>query len=435
LRIAGFAALHNFPAGSIDGNYWGPAITTLKTVLRTPYFFSFHDKDLGHSLVLGEKGSGKTTIVNFLLSEARKFNNRIFYFDSNNSSKAFIEGILGDYHVLTKNINDKEFLQINPFSLPKNEENAAFLANWIKELIVFLKGDVAESETMLIPEIINQALSNQSPTFLTAFDLFSDKTKTPALYEKLKIWGSGKLGYIFGSQNECDWKNQVHGFNLDEIISQKPVLIPVVSYLLQKIDSLIDNSAPAIIIFDDAWELLDNEIIAAKLNDFLQKMRKKNCVVIFISNDKEEIAESKISKIINDNIATQIYLANKEPGQHCKTIFGLSEEELDVLKMMEIEDYNFLLKQRGESVIIDLDLRKSLNQKLKILSSDNFTLTALAEIISHLKEDNPEKKPTAQDWLAPISEVIKTIEKEKRDAEIKAAIEAKKAKAKKLEEE
>jgi len=430
LRIAGFAALHNFPAGAIDGNHWGPAITTLKTVLKTPYFFNFHDKDLGNTLILGPKKSGKTTITNFLIAQAHKFNNKVFYFDYDNSSRAFIEALSGDYHILTKDINNHKFLQMNPFALPKNTENAAFLSDWIKELVTFLKGEVSEEELALIPQVVAQTLDSPTPSFITACDIFSHSA--PALYEKLKIWSNGKLAYIFGSQNESEWRNSVQAFNLSEIANQKPVLIPVVSYLMQRIEASLDGT-PAIVVFDEAWELLDNAVIAPKLKGFLERLRSKNCIVIFTSQNHEEIADSAITKDIKELAATQIYLADKEPGEYCKTIFELSDEEFDILKMMDEKDYNFLLKNRGDSVIIDLDL-SSFGEVLKILSSDAVITTAIEEIILEEREADPDKIITSKDWVPQLINVIKEIEKEKRDALIRAAREEKKARMQKTEE-
>ncbi len=438
LRIAGFAALHNFPSGSFDGNHWGPAITTLNTVLHTPYFFNFHDKDLGHTLILGPKGTGKTTLINFLIAEAHKknnkiWNNKVFYFDFDRSSAAFIKALSGDFHVVTKDITNPSFMQLNPFTLPQTEENEAYIVEWIHELIVFLKGEVPEYEMALIPEIVKQVYASEIPSFLTAFDTFEHAA--PALYEKLKIWGSGKLAYIFGSHKGTNWSNQVHTFDLTEIVHQKPVLIPVLSYILKRIEESLDGSA-TLVVFDEAWELFDNEIIAPKLNGFLQRLRKKNCAAIFVSSNTDELANSPITKVVKENIATQIYLSNKEAGEYYKTILDLGEQEIEIVKMMDVEDRNFLLKHRGHSLIIDLNLAE-LGEILKILSADEVTLAAMHEIISSYKKQNPDTPLETVNWMPQLLDVLKTIEKEKRDAEIKAAREAKEAQeaqAKKIEE-
>src|SRR5690606_26134635 len=70
-RVGGFASLHNFPAGQASGNLWGPAVTVLYTAMGTPYFFNFHYHDNGHMTIVGPYGSGKTVIMNFMVSQAR----------------------------------------------------------------------------------------------------------------------------------------------------------------------------------------------------------------------------------------------------------------------------------------------------------------------------------------------------------------------------
>ena len=52
LNFAAFSPFHTYPAGLANGNHWGDAIALLKTSARSPYFFSFHKRDLGHTLVM-----------------------------------------------------------------------------------------------------------------------------------------------------------------------------------------------------------------------------------------------------------------------------------------------------------------------------------------------------------------------------------------------
>src|SRR3546814_15371193 len=63
---------HTYPAGLATGNHWGDAIALMKTSARSPYFFSFHKRDIGHTLIVGPTGGGKTVIVNFLMAQAEK---------------------------------------------------------------------------------------------------------------------------------------------------------------------------------------------------------------------------------------------------------------------------------------------------------------------------------------------------------------------------
>jgi type IV secretory pathway VirB4 component len=56
-------AFHTYPAGRPSGNHWGPAIAD-ETAAQSPYYFNFHVGDLGHTLIIGPSGAGKTVVQN-----------------------------------------------------------------------------------------------------------------------------------------------------------------------------------------------------------------------------------------------------------------------------------------------------------------------------------------------------------------------------------
>lgn len=73
----GFQA--NYPVGRASGNHWGEAAALLVTPVRSPFYFSLHAsdphstdggtrRDIGHTLILGPTGSGKTVWIGFLLA-------------------------------------------------------------------------------------------------------------------------------------------------------------------------------------------------------------------------------------------------------------------------------------------------------------------------------------------------------------------------------
>ena len=91
LNISGFAAMHNYPVGKIDGNHWGDAVTVFDTTSGTPYFFNYHLRDVGHTTIIGPTGSGKTVLMNFLTAQAFKFKCRIFLFDKDRGADFLAE--------------------------------------------------------------------------------------------------------------------------------------------------------------------------------------------------------------------------------------------------------------------------------------------------------------------------------------------------------
>ena len=126
-NMASFGSLHGFALGQADSNHWGEAVTLLETTSATPFFFNFHNGDLGNFSVIGPSGSGKTVVMNFLAAQAQKFNPRTVLFDKDRGAELFVRGIGGRYD----RIYAGEPSVSNPLSLPDTPANRAFLRDWL----------------------------------------------------------------------------------------------------------------------------------------------------------------------------------------------------------------------------------------------------------------------------------------------------------------
>lgn len=403
-RVAGFAALHNFPAGSIAGNKWGSAITTFRTVLNTPYFFNFHYNDLGHSLFIGPRGSGKTTLINFLLAQSKKIDCRIVYFDFDSSSECFVKALGGSYFDLLKT-EGEESLRMNPLLISGNQ-NKKFLNNFFTSLVAFSKDPVPQNELNLIPQVIDRVVAANAKTFSTALEMFNS-SETKNVYDRLKIWNvGGKLEHVFSAQEENNLSNQTIAFDLSSTAEQKPVLIPILIHLLNRVEATL-TGAPSIIVINEAWSVFDNAILGAELVPFLERMHQKNCVVILASADFDRISKSDIAKGVSNLFGTKVFMPNPESHDCYKNIFELNEDEVRIIKMMALKNtHNFLLKHGQDSIIADFNISESI-ELLKVLSADKMTLAAMNEVISNTGSAEPNL------WLPTLFEVLKAIEVER----------------------
>lgn len=406
-HIGGFAALHNYPTGLIGGNKWGPAITVLNTILGTPYFFNFHDYDLGHSVAFGSKEFSETTLVNFLVTQARRTGGKLFYLDLNNSAKCLINALGGKYYDFAESDNAaKEYPHLNPLLLSKSKENQAGLTSLFASLVAFAKKPITENEINFIPQIIERIFISKANNFALASEAFN-AAETRNIYEGLKIWNSEKLKHIFGSSTEVNWKDDIIAFDITTLLAQKPVLIPVINYLLFQFENSL-TGAPAILVLNEAWEILDNPVLGPNLTAFLERMKQKNCAVIFTSKNIDQVGASTLSPVIKQNSATTIVMPQTQPHECLKNIFALTDDELRIAQMMVEEPNDFFFKRAEDAIISTLNLSR-LIEFAKIFNADEVTLTAMEEVIAaHSAEKNLQPK----DWLPQLFDVLKEIEKE-----------------------
>lgn len=114
-------------------NSWGDTpVTLLKNQSMSPYLFNFHADDtkqvVGHTMIVGGTGAGKTTLVSFLMANLFKYDIDLLALDRLNGLYSFTEFLDGEY-------NNGEDFYINPFTLPDDTESVTFLTSWLVSMI------------------------------------------------------------------------------------------------------------------------------------------------------------------------------------------------------------------------------------------------------------------------------------------------------------
>lgn len=391
LNLAAFASFHNYPSGKIKKNHWGPACSVLNTISGTPYFFNFHVRDVGHTMIIGPTGGGKTVTMNFLCAQAQKFNCRMFFFDKDRGAEIFIRAIGGKYSILDV-AKESGF---NPCSLPDTSENRAFLQEWLTALVSVDGTPITATDKARINEAVTgnyklpfekRQLRNIAPFFGMA--------GPGTLAGRLEQWHTdGSHAKLF--DNSVDMINfnegMAFGFEMAEILKDKNSIGVVLLYLFHRINSSLDGT-PTMIILDEAWALIDNPIFAPKIKDWLKVLRKLNAFIIFATQSVEDATKSSISDTLVQQTATQIYLPNLKATEVYKTAFMLSEREFQLVKTTDPGSRFFLIKQDNGGVIARVNLA-GMTDVINVLSGRADTVLLLDDIIKEIGSDKPD------DWL------------------------------------
>ncbi|NBX53318.1 MAG: hypothetical protein EBT63_06705 [Proteobacteria bacterium] len=432
-RIAGFGSLYSFDSGSISGTYWGPALTTFKTINNTPYFFNFHELDVGHALFIGGVGSGKTVLINFLLAQSRRYNTKIYYIDFDNKAQNFIEMMGGFYYDLAyQDPSDKRCLKINPFALNNSDNYKKFLIEFFRSFIYHSVDKIPESEILAIEKIVEKIITNKLSNFSECIKVF-DSEETKNIYEILKFWNEGELKRIFDHPKEINWSDRMMGFDLTSFRSEPFVLVPILSYLLFKIEASSNDNSPTIIVFKDSNLLFNNSVFIDKIAHILDRLRQKNCVAIFnfdIPNDVEKF-DASFLKLLDQKITSKFILPKSNINKELAQNISLNDEEFRITKYLKIEDYRFLLKRGEDSLVLNFDL---INHKplMRLLSSTKDDVAILEEIFNHAKEQG--KIIDNEIAIKQFNEVINILEHERLEEQKKIDRQSKIARMKKLRE-
>ena len=207
------------------------------------------------------------------------------------------------------------------------------------------------------------------------------------------MWHSdGSHAKLFdNAQDQIDFTSaRTFGIEMGEILKNKASLAPVLLYLFHRIQSSLDGS-PTMIVLDEAWALIGNDVFAPKIKDWLKVLRKLNTFVVFATQSVEDAAKSSISDTLVQQTSTQIFLPNLKATPLYREVFMLSEREFTLVKTTDPSTRFFLVKQDNDGVIARIDLG-GMDESIRVLSGRVETVAAMDEARKEAGDD-------PDDWL------------------------------------
>lgn len=412
LNFLGLSPLHNFAQGKQHNNPWGDCVTTLQTTNGQPYYFNFHathpsenslgEKAIGNTMVIGKSGTGKTALINFLLSQVQKFDPipTIFFFDKDRGAEIFVRACGGNYLAL-ENGSPTGF---NPFQCERNEANTQFLAELIKVL-----GGKAEYSARE-EEDIYRAVEGMLDTPMHLRSMSNFRKSLPnmgddGLYARLRRWTAGNsLGWVF--DNPVDTidltRASIIGFDYTDVIDNAEVRVPVINYLLHRLEALIDGR-PLIYVMDEFWKILDGKGGLKEFAKNKQKtIRKQNGLGIFATQSPEDALASDIAAALIEQTATMILLPNPNASRDdYMEGLKLTDAEYQVVVSLDERSRCFLVKQGHASAVCQLNLR-GMDDALSVISSSTDNIEIMHQILAGKagKLGVTVDQLTPEQWLA-----------------------------------
>lgn len=387
-NFAGFASLHNFPTGQKSGNHWGDAITCLETTSGTPYYFNFHDRDVGNFCMFGPTGYGKTVLLAFLHAQAQKFTPKSIYFDKDRGAEIYIRAIGGEYNIIRSGVPSG----LNPLQLDDTQENRAFLRQWLRLLI---KGESDKTftteELAMIADAVeaNYDAPKEHRRLCILADLFGgfDNGEDETLMDRLSIWHSGgERAWLFdNAEDNLILDHNTIAFDMTSILDDAQNRTPWLYYIFHRIKETLDGQK-TMILLDEGWKLLDDPIFSHNIKDWLKTIRKQNGLVGFATQSISDAVNSAVGDTILEQCATQIFLPNPKAREedYCGH-FHLSKTELHTIRNLSAQSRCFLIKHGNTSVIAKLDL-SGMDGFINVLSGR----TQNVKILDELRQSNPD---------------------------------------------
>lgn len=424
-NTAALASLHNFPTGN-QYNPWGRAITLLRTEKGTPYFMNFHDTEGNSNIcILGISKSGKTTLFNFLISEADKYKPTIIHIVDDSDSMLYtkakggrwvdnLKHFINPFLYLEDSNFDREFcfeffkiiskhyfsplndLELNElkalsekvFSIPLENRKLSLIIESLDEsevnklLKVRLKDYLKDGIYHEIFEAQEKWSMKNGEIITVNLEQFDDKEYQKKFFPKekklveeyeynLNSMRSVKAGIVFFLQNLLTSKNYS---------DTKP---------LEKTDLEL---YPKIFAIDGMSAILNLEHYTFLIKKIAENLKNSNGVFMSTLNTQrlDELHSNNISIEFLDIIGTKIILPLEIKMQNLQSMLNLTNIELKKLESLNIASRMFLIKQDNKVIAVELSIG-GLPGIIRLLSCSKAEIAIYDKLVSESGGASPEK--------------------------------------------
>lgn len=316
----------------------GPPLLHARTEGSTPFRLSLHVGDVGHCLVVGPTGAGKSVLLALMALQFRRYAGaQVFAFDFGGSIRAAALAMGGDWHDLGGALEGEPLdgpgrVALQPLARIDEPAERAWAADWVGAIL-------AREALALTPEVkdhIWSALSAlaSAPTSERTLTGLSVLLQAQALKRALQPYcEGGPWGRLLDAETEHVGEAAVQVFETEGLIGGDAAAA-VLAYLFHRVERRLDGR-PTLLIVDEGWLALGDPGFSAQLREWLKTLRKKNASVIFATQSLADIDASAIAPAIIESCPTRILLANDralEPQiADIYRRFGLNDRQIEIL--------------------------------------------------------------------------------------------------------
>lgn len=334
-----------------DEHFAAPPLLFGKTEGSTPFRFSLHVGDVGHTLIVGPTGAGKSVLLALMALQFRRYPGaQVFAFDFGGSIRAAALAMGGDWHDLGGGLTEgaEESVSLQPFTHIHDVPERAWAADWIVSILsregITITPDVKEHLWSALTSLASAPVEERTITGLAVLLQSND------LKQALRPYCvGGPYGRLLDAEAEHLGAASVQAFETEGLIGTGAAPA-VLSYLFHRIGDRLDGS-PTLLIIDEGWLALDDDGFAGQLREWLKTLRKKNASVIFATQSLSDIDNSNIAPAIIESCQTRLLLPNERAIEPQITAiyrrFGLNDRQIEILARATPKREYYCQSRRG----------------------------------------------------------------------------------------
>ena len=358
----------------------GPPLFFADTEGSTPFRFSTHVGDVGHTLIVGPTGTGKSVLLSLMALQFRRYADaQVFAFDFGGSIRCATLAMGGDFEDLAGALSDAEdAVSLQPLARIGDAAERSWTQDWLAGLLG--REGVAIDPTAkdhLWSALTSLASAPVEERTLTGLSVLLQSQELKRALQPYCI--GGPFGRLLDAEHEALGAADMQAFETEGLIGTAAAAA-VLAYLFHRIEGRLDGR-PNLIIVDEGWLALDDATFGNQLKEWLKTLRKKNASVVFATQSLSDVDGSNIAPAIIESCPTRVFLPNERAFEpQIAAIyrrFGLNDRQIEILARATPKRDYYAQSRRGNR-LFELGLGEvALAFTAASSKSDHAAITAL----------------------------------------------------------
>ena len=321
-----------------------PPLVVGRAVSGEPYFFNLHSSGVGHTLVFGPTGAGKSVLLGLFAANFTKYPNaRVVIFDKKRSIRYLTAAVGGTFIPVGEG-----GMALSPIG-GLLRCGRSHVEGWIAALVKESGSTPTHSMRREIRDTVRLLQPGHSIADVLAL------VQSVEVRSALESFSGGNREGIFDGTDDgievSDWTV----FETEDLFSAGPdVAVLALDYLFRMVEKSLDGR-PTLIILDEAWAFLEHELFAGRIRSWLKELRKANASVVMATQSVADATMSDVTPVLVENCPTKIFLPN--PAAWTRTSrdqyasLGLTEEMISIIAAMRPKQHYYVVKPEGRRIV------------------------------------------------------------------------------------
>lgn len=322
-----------------------PALMHCVTHGSTPFRLNLHVRDVGHAIIFGPIGAGKSTHLAILAAQLRRYEGMtLFVFDKGLSMYPLTKAMGGRHYTVG---GDDDKLSFCPLQFLETRSDRAWAMEWVDSILALNGVQTTPTQRNAIATAVMSMKESGAKTLSELSTTIQDDAIRQALKEYTI---EGSMGHLLDASEDGLALNDFSTFEIEELMNLgEKFALPVLLYLFRRIERSLKGQ-PTAIILDEAWLMLGHPVFRAKIREWLKVLRKANCLVLMATQSLTDASNSGILDVIVESTATKIFLPNAhardEEASALYRRMGLNSRQIEILaKAIPKRQYYYVSEQ------------------------------------------------------------------------------------------